>query len=83
MMHSSASDCEVCYMRHSTMHQAEQLLPSCCDIQCMHAGRPLPPLTNWIPGELRGASQELLTALSVSPDHEAVTGRLAKPASLS
>lgn len=50
--------------------------------QYLRAGRPLPPLTNWIPGELRGASQDLLTALSVGPDHEAVTGRLAKPTSL-
>ena len=39
-------------------------VPSCCCTN-PHAGRPLPPLFNWIEGELRQASPELHAALQL------------------
>ena len=43
------------------------------------AGEPLPPLTNWIPGELRAAKPSLLRKLGVADNDPAVTGSLPKP----
>lgn len=57
---------------------SEILQPGCT----LPDGKPLPPLTNWIPGELADASPELLQALHVPASHEAVTGHLPKPTSL-
>lgn len=61
-----------------------------CDCSCAcdrpliqrrcRAGQPLPPLTNWLPGELHGTKPEVLRQLGVSSKDPAVTEVLPKPA---
>lgn len=48
----------------------EILQPGCK----LPTGKPLPPVTNWLPGELKKASSETLAKLGVSAEDVAVTG---------